>query len=203
MCISWWLPLHYIRCSNSLFVIILLILLLDVENTKLLILHDEVIKWKHFPLYWPFEWIIHRWRVNFPHKGQCRGALMFSLICAWNNGWVNNREAGDLRRHHAHYDVTVMLTVHPEKYAYGWRFLLIFGTSRVCPYCSGLHLDGYNNLTSVGIDVITITKPSMPNYEYFARSRLFMYYTALKLLELVSTLSSMVEITNTMINGMN
>ena len=33
---------------------------------------------------------------------------MFSLICAWINGWVNNREAGDLRRHRAHYDVTVM-----------------------------------------------------------------------------------------------
>ena len=33
----------------------------------------------------------------------------FSLICAWINGWVNNRGAGDLRRHRAHYDVTVMI----------------------------------------------------------------------------------------------
>ena len=33
---------------------------------------------------------------------------MFSLICARINGWVNNREAGDLRRHRAHYDVNVM-----------------------------------------------------------------------------------------------
>ena len=46
--------------------------------------------------------------VNSPHKGQWRGALMFSLIWAWINGWVNNREAGDLRRHRAHYDVLVM-----------------------------------------------------------------------------------------------
>ena len=46
--------------------------------------------------------------VNSPHKGQWRGALMFSLICARINGWVNNREAGDLRRHRAHYDVVVM-----------------------------------------------------------------------------------------------
>ena len=46
--------------------------------------------------------------MNSPHKGQWRGALMSSLICAWMNGWVNNREAGDLRRHRAHYDVTVM-----------------------------------------------------------------------------------------------
>ena len=42
------------------------------------------------------------------HKGQWRGALMFSLICAGINGWVNNREAGNLRRHRAHYDVMVM-----------------------------------------------------------------------------------------------
>ena len=37
-----------------------------------------------------------------------RGAVMFSLICVWINGWVNNHEAGDLRRHRGHYDVNVM-----------------------------------------------------------------------------------------------
>ena len=46
--------------------------------------------------------------VNSPHKDQWRGALMFSLICARINDWVNNREAGDLRRYRAHYDVNVM-----------------------------------------------------------------------------------------------
>ena len=70
--------------------------------------HRGVIKWKHFPCYWPFVWRIHRSPVNSPHKGQWRGALMFSLICTWTNGWVNNRYAGDLRRHRTHYDVTVM-----------------------------------------------------------------------------------------------
>ena len=70
--------------------------------------HDDVIKWKHFPRYWPFVRGIHRSTVNSPHKGQWRGALMFSLICAWINDWVNNGEAGDLRRHLAHYDVIVM-----------------------------------------------------------------------------------------------
>ena len=54
--------------------------------------HDDVIKWKHFPRYWPFVRGIHRSTVNSPHKGQWRGALMFSLICAWINGWVNNRK---------------------------------------------------------------------------------------------------------------
>ena len=46
---------------------------------------------------------------NSPHKGQWRGALMFSLICVWINDWVNNREAGNLRRYRDHYDVIVML----------------------------------------------------------------------------------------------
>ena len=70
--------------------------------------HDDVIKWKHFPRYWPFVRGIHRSPVNSPHKGQWRGALMFTLICARINGWINNREAGHLRRHRTHYDVIVM-----------------------------------------------------------------------------------------------
>ena len=70
--------------------------------------HNDVIKWKHFPRYWPFVRGIHRSPANSPHKGQWRGALMFTWICARINGWVNNRETGDLRRHHAHYDVIVM-----------------------------------------------------------------------------------------------
>ena len=70
--------------------------------------HDDVIKWKHLPRHRPFLRGIHRSPVNSPHKGQWHGALMFSLICVWINAWVNNREAGDLRRYHAHDDVTVM-----------------------------------------------------------------------------------------------
>ena len=51
---------------------------------------DDVIKWKHFPPYWHFVRGIHRSLVNSPHKGQWHGAMMFSLIYAWINGWVNN-----------------------------------------------------------------------------------------------------------------
>ena len=43
-----------------------------------------------------------------PHKGQWRGSLVFSLIYLWINGWVNNREAGDLRRCRTHYDVSAI-----------------------------------------------------------------------------------------------
>ena len=79
-------------------------------------LHGDVIKWKHFPRYWSFVQGIHRSPVNSPHKGQWRGALMFSLICVWINGWVSNREAGDLRRNSAYYDVTVMRVIFTQFY---------------------------------------------------------------------------------------
>ena len=72
------------------------------------LIHDEVIKWKHFPHYWPFVQGIHESPVNSPHKVQCCGALMFSLISASTKGWVNKRDAGDFRHHHAHYDITEM-----------------------------------------------------------------------------------------------
>ena len=71
--------------------------------------HDDVIKWKHFPRCWPFVRGIHRSPVNSTRTGQWRGALMLSFICVSISGWVNNHEAGDLRRHHAHYDVTVII----------------------------------------------------------------------------------------------
>ena len=70
--------------------------------------HDDVIKWKQFPRYWPFGRGIQRSPVNSSHKSQWRGALRFSLICAWINRWANNGVAGDFRRYCAHYDVIVM-----------------------------------------------------------------------------------------------
>ena len=88
---------------------------------------EECLKWKHWyhnHLFWieigvwSMAWWRHQMETfsallalcagNSPVKGQWCGALMFPLICAWINGWVNNREAGDLIRHRAHYDVTVM-----------------------------------------------------------------------------------------------
>ena len=60
-----------------------------------------VIKWKLFPRYWPF--------LRGIHRSPWRPALVFSLICAWINAWVNNLEAGELRRYRTHYDVTVVI----------------------------------------------------------------------------------------------
>ena len=78
---------------------------------EILLEHDDVIKWKHFPRYWPFVRGIHRSTVNSSYKGQWRGALIFSLICAWIDSWINNREGGDLGRYRSHYDVTAMIHI--------------------------------------------------------------------------------------------
>ena len=50
------------------------------------IFHDDIIKWKHFPRYWPFVWGIHWSPVNSPHKGQWHKALRFSLMMMSSNG---------------------------------------------------------------------------------------------------------------------
>ena len=119
--------------------------------------HDEVIKWKHFPRYWPFVWGIHRSPVNSPHKGQWRGALMVFFICTQINGWVNNGEAGDLRCHRAHYDVIVMqcwsliasvpfTLKFPRKwswYQHG-RILLKYTYSKLLPCCPGVSESNYD-----------------------------------------------------------
>ena len=69
---------------------------------RIVAIHDDVIKWKHFPHYWPWS------PANSPHKGQWREALVFSLIWAWIYGWVSKLDAGDLRRHRNHYHVILM-----------------------------------------------------------------------------------------------
>ena len=74
--------------------------------------HDDIIKWKLFPRYWPFVRGIQRSLGNSPHKGQWCGALMSSLICARIYGWANNGDVGDSRRHLAHYDIIVMPQPH-------------------------------------------------------------------------------------------
>ena len=104
------------------------------DNQTMQGLHDDVIKWKHMPCYWPFVQGIHR----SPHKGQWRGALMFSLICAWINGRVNNGEIGDLRRHRTHYYVTLMvsclqrcLIISYRQCKYNCRFTVFIARNRI------------------------------------------------------------------------
>ena len=97
----------------------------------------NVIKWKHFSRYLPFVRGISRSPVNSQHTGQWRGAL----ICGWITIWVNNREAGDLRHHRAHYDVSVMplsifgkLAIHHGYCSFVWLGSIAFrNILHVCP----------------------------------------------------------------------
>ena len=102
--------------------------------------HDDVIKWKHFPRYWPFVRGIQLCPVNSLHKGHWRGALMFSLVCVWINGSVNSREAGDFRRHRAHYGVIVVGNQtqlrFPFPILFGWKEDYDMA-SKICLYLLG------------------------------------------------------------------
>ena len=70
--------------------------------SSIIIEHDDVIRWNHFPRYWPFvrELTGRRWN---PLTKASDAELWCFLICAWKKHWVNNRDAGDMRRHRAHY----------------------------------------------------------------------------------------------------
>ena len=68
--------------------------------------HDDIIKWKHFPRYWSFVQGIHRSPMNSPHKGQWCGVLLYSLNCALNRclskhswGWWFETPLCSLSRH--------------------------------------------------------------------------------------------------------
>ena len=78
-----------------------------MKENQINIVHDDVIKCKKKKT---FSTLLAICAGNSPltAQNQRRWPLILSLICAWINGWVNNREAGDLRGHSAHYDVTVM-----------------------------------------------------------------------------------------------
>ena len=94
------------------------VLILTVYYHTHVVWHQyDVIKCKHFPLYWTFVKVIHRSPVNSSRKDQWRGASMFSLIYAQTNVWTNNQDAGDWGRHRAHYDVTVRIT---HQYRWFW-----------------------------------------------------------------------------------
>ena len=88
--------------------------------------HDDVIKWKHFPRNWPFVRGIHRSPVNSPHKGQCRGALMFFFYPR-----LNKRLSKQSRRYRAHSDVILMSNC--------LRYLLV-PVLDTCFWCVSPHL---------------------------------------------------------------
>ena len=94
------------------------------------------------------------WPVNTPHhKDQWPRALMFSYICALTNSWANNGDPGDLRRHHAHYDVIVMFilkyqssksktfinSIYPLSEEYKTKYYWMQGQACSVEVCRGLN----------------------------------------------------------------
>ena len=90
--------------------------------------HDDIIKWKLIPHNWLFVRGIHRWLTKASDI-----ELWCFLWCV--RGWANNQDAGDLRHHGAHCDVTVMWMF--------WEQLTHWG--RVTHICVG-------NLAIIGSD---------------------------------------------------
>ena len=64
-------------------------------------IHDDVIKWKHFPRYWLTG--------EFPSQRPVTRGFDVFFDLPLNKRLLNNLEAGDLRRHRAHFDVIGML----------------------------------------------------------------------------------------------
>ena len=104
---------------------------------------------------------------EFPSQWPVKRTLMFSLISAWANGWVNNQDAGDLMRHRVHYDVTVIVVAcgtegsHYDKLiSHNLNQLLtnIYVTRALLPSCILLHVK--INVTSYNKVIIKLTQPT-------------------------------------------
>ena len=80
-CKDIWIMTHVLRFVNKYCHDV------TVDDMHTLCMRDDVIKWKHFPRYWPFVRGIHRSQVDSPRKIQWREALLFCSFCAWTNGW--------------------------------------------------------------------------------------------------------------------
>ena len=118
-------------------------------------LHDDVLKWKHFSRLWPLwgEFTRHRW-VPLTKDSEAELWWVF-FICPWINGWVNNREAGDLRCNGAHYDVTVMWQI---------RSCVMAGVCVITPVSISLWYQVLSQRT-------TLAPSQYPKRRLFVRSR--------------------------------
>ena len=96
----------------------------SLTHNELKVRHPDILRTWSFISWWNIFCVTGPLCGEFtgsPNKGQWRGALLFSLICVWINGWVNNYEAGDLRRHRGHYDVIVMFSCEIPNLTWGMQ----------------------------------------------------------------------------------
>ena len=88
------IPRYYTKCEWIFY---------DFQNN-----HDDIIKWKYFPRYWTFlgESI---GTGGFPSQKPVTRSSDVFFDMRLNKNWANNWQAGDLKRHRAHYDVIIMI----------------------------------------------------------------------------------------------
>ena len=87
----------------------------------------------------------------------------FSLICVWINGWVNTREAGDLRRYRAHYDVIVMQTMYLS--------YCIRSACNIVVVCRNMHgsVQERRNFSALAMELrLSCSKPSIRSLNFLA-----------------------------------
>ena len=135
--------------------------------------HDDVIWWRHHME--TFSALLVICEGNPPVTGgRWCGTLMFSLIC-----WANNRNVGDLRRHRAHYDVTIMIT---------WKCYPFHRSFGLCGFLSR----GANDVTwsstdkSTLVQVMAWCRQATCHYLSQCWTRSFHYMTSLGHNELMS-----------------
>ena len=75
-------------------------------NNQIFDMHDDVIKWKHFPRYWPSP-ITGEFHSQ---RSVTRSFDVFFDLRLYRNSWANNGDVCDLRRYLVHYDVIVMIS---------------------------------------------------------------------------------------------
>ena len=91
----------------------------DIENNVAWDVYDIITWWSH-QMEW-FSALLALCAENSPVAGEFPSQRTVTrsfgvFFCASANGWVYNRDAGDLRRNHAHYGVTVMKSTFPKLY---------------------------------------------------------------------------------------
>ena len=85
---------------------------------------------------------------EFPAQRPVTRSFEISFICVWINSWINNREAGDLRRYHAHYDVIVMSPVMRTTFACH-EVVMYLGPVSLTVFPSQFKFDGNFSLISI------------------------------------------------------
>ena len=97
----------------------------------------------------------HRW-IPFT-KASDTELWCFLLICAWTNGWANNQDAGYLRRHRGHYDVTAMLN------------------TKLVPACWCMQISGFINRYLKWLSMLLIDSYQYRNELNPYRTKLFFF----------------------------